>query len=75
MNHIINSSELSMQPAKPITLDRDARAGALISRLALQAVRVPPARRETLLARADRLSNYRRLFWTPERYRKLIAAL
>ena len=64
-----------MQIMKPITLDRDARAGQLISRLVSQAVRVPPAERETLLARAERLSTYRSRFWTPERYRKLIAAL
>jgi hypothetical protein len=55
-------------------LDRDARAGQLISRLASQAVLVPPERRETLLTRAERLAAYRRRFWTPERYRKLIAA-
>ncbi len=56
-----------------ITLDRDARGGALIARLAAQAVRVPPARRETLLRRAERLSTFRRRFWTPERYRQLCA--
>jgi hypothetical protein len=51
-----------MQP-KPITLNRDISAGALICRLVVQAVRVPPTRRETLLARAERLSRYRRRFW------------
>lgn len=64
-----------MHTPKPITLDRDARAGAVLCRLVSCAVRVPPARRETLLARAERLAAYRRRFWTPQRYRELIAEL
>lgn len=58
-----------------LTLDRDARTGALIARLAAKAVRVSPTRRETLLKRAERLSAWRRRFWTPERYRQLVAGI
>jgi len=64
-----------MQTQKPITLNRDARAGSLIARMASASLQVPPARRETLWSRIDRLRAYRRRFWTPERYRMLWSEL
>lgn len=44
-------------------LERDRRAGALIVRLVHAALKAPPARRETLLRRAERLSAFRERFW------------
>lgn len=56
-----------------ITLNRDARAGALIARLVARAVHVPPARRETLFARAERIMAWRRRHFTAKTYRRLCA--